>query len=94
VATVRFDRHTRRYRTISAELPGRWHARGGVSEATDMSVSERRPQKDEGTDGRRIAGPIPEYNRFDEYTGTTYFRCRNCGAESLRRVDLYGCCDT
>jgi len=42
---------------------------------------------------RRIAGPIPEYNRFGEYTGTTYFQCRACGAESLRRIDLAGCCE-
>ena len=42
---------------------------------------------------RRIEGPIPEYNRFGEYTGVTYFRCRACGAESLRRIDLAGCCD-
>ncbi|WPH59260.1 hypothetical protein AFNJKBDN_CDS0043 [Halorubrum virus V_ICIS4] len=41
---------------------------------------------------RRIAGPIPEYNRWDEYTGTTYYRCKRCGAESLRKVDLAGCC--
>ena len=42
---------------------------------------------------RRIEGPIPEYNRFGEYTGTEYYRCRDCGAESLRRIDLQGCCD-
>ena len=42
---------------------------------------------------RRIDGPIPEYNRFGEYTGVTYFRCTGCGAESLRRIDLEGCCD-
>jgi len=42
---------------------------------------------------RRIEGPIPEHNRFGEFTGTTYFRCRDCGAESLRRIDLAGCCD-
>jgi hypothetical protein len=41
---------------------------------------------------RRIAGPIPEYNKFGEYTGYTYFRCRNCGAEALNRIDLRGCC--
>ncbi|UXF51013.1 MAG: hypothetical protein HQRvContig04_10 [Haloquadratum phage sp.] len=42
---------------------------------------------------RRIEGPIPEYNRFDEYTGVTYYRCRNCGAEALDRAALRGCCD-
>lgn len=41
---------------------------------------------------RRIEGPIPEYNRFGEYTGVTYFRCRECGAEALEREHLQGCC--
>ena len=49
--------------------------------------------KEPATDGRRIEGPIPEYNQYSEYTGTTYYRCRDCGAESLRRIDLEGCCD-
>jgi hypothetical protein len=42
---------------------------------------------------RRIAGPIREYNRYDQYTGYTYYRCRECEAEALRREDLRGCCD-
>jgi len=42
---------------------------------------------------RRIDGPIPEYNRHGDYTGVTYYRCTACGAESLRRIDLEGCCD-
>jgi hypothetical protein len=58
-----------------------------------MSPLDSDRDKDPGTTERRIAGPIPEYNRFGEYTGTTYFRCTNCGAESLRRIDLEGCCD-
>lgn len=58
-----------------------------------MSANARSPDKQQGHDRRRIEGPIPEYNRFSEYTGTTYYRCRDCGAESLRRIDLHGCCD-
>ena len=45
------------------------------------------------TSERRIAGPIPEYNKFGEYTGVTYYRCRNCEADSLSRADLAGCCE-
>ena len=58
-----------------------------------MSTDATPDNKESGTDGRRIAGPIPEYNQYSEFTGTTYYRCRNCGAESLRRIDLEGCCD-
>jgi len=42
---------------------------------------------------RRIEGPIPEYDKYDRYTGYDYFRCRVCGAESMRRIDLEDCCD-
>jgi hypothetical protein len=41
----------------------------------------------------RIDGPIPEFDAWDRYTGYDYFRCRNCGREAMRRVDLEGCCD-
>lgn len=41
----------------------------------------------------RIDGPIPEFDKFDRYTGCDYYRCRNCGREAMRRVDLEGCCD-
>ena len=41
----------------------------------------------------RIAGPIMEFDKFDRYTGYDYFRCTECGAESLRRIDLEGCCE-
>jgi hypothetical protein len=66
-------------------------ATGGVW-LRDMSHYESGGDKSSPTT-RRIRGPIPEYNRFGEYTGVTYFRCRACGAESLRRIDLRGCCD-
>ena len=45
------------------------------------------------THERRIEGPIPEHNRFGEFTGVTYFRCRRCGAEALGRIYLQGCCE-
>jgi len=57
-------------------------------------MSEHAPRGDKSSRSteRRIAGPIPEYNRFDEWTGTTYYRCTACGAEALDRDDLAGCC--
>ena len=57
-----------------------------------MSINVRDRDKHPVSD-RRIDGPIPEYNQFSEFTGTTYFRCRDCGAEALRRIDLQGCCE-
>lgn len=41
----------------------------------------------------RIDGPIPEYDRFDQYTGYDYYRCRDCGRESITREGLSGCCE-
>jgi len=58
-----------------------------------MSSLDSDRDKDPGATERRIAGPIPEYNKFGEYTGVTYFRCRNCGAEALERHHLAGCCE-
>jgi len=65
---------------------------GGSCRPELMSQDVRGGDKSPASE-RRIAGPIPEYNRFGEYTGVTYYRCRACGAESLRRIDLRGCCD-
>jgi len=42
---------------------------------------------------RRIAGPLMEFDQYDQYTGYDYFRCRSCGRESLRRIDLEDCCN-
>lgn len=40
----------------------------------------------------RIEGPIPEFDKYGDYTGYTYVRCRDCGAEAMRRRDLDECC--
>lgn len=42
---------------------------------------------------RRIDGPIAEYDQYDRYTGYDYYRCRACGTEAMRRIDLEGCCN-
>ncbi|RAW44070.1 hypothetical protein DQW50_16225 [Halorubrum sp. 48-1-W] len=59
-----------------------------------MATYEPRGDKSSHRTERRIAGPLPEYNRFDEYTGADYYRCRRCGAEALRRIDLEACCES
>ena len=56
-------------------------------------MSTHTPERDKHTlTDRRIEGPLPEYNRFDEFTGVTYFRCRSCAAEALEREHLIDCC--
>ena len=84
-------RHTRRSRAISAESPGAPTPSDGRCLRRDMSTDAPDRVKDSVTT-RRIAGPIPEHNRFDEFTGATYFRCRDCGAEALEREHLIDCC--
>ena len=77
---------------ISAELPGRANARGGGVWLRDMNVNDSDRFKDPVPE-RRIAGPLMEFDKYDQYTGYDYFRCRRCGRESLRRIDLEGCCE-
>ena len=57
-----------------------------------MSANAPDRHKEPVSTSRRIEGPLPEYNRFDEFTGVTYFRCRSCGAEALEREHLTDCC--
>ena len=40
----------------------------------------------------RIEGPFREFDKYDRATGLQYFRCRECGVESIRKEDLEGCC--
>jgi hypothetical protein len=56
-----------------------------------MSHYDTAEQKGSAT-ADRIDGPIPEIDKFDRYTGYDYYRCRRCGAEAMRRIDLEGCC--
>ena len=53
--------------------------------------------KSEGTtedvpDGRRVGGPIQEVDKHGRLTGASYYRCRDCGREAMRRQDLENCC--
>ena len=59
-------------------------------------TSERRQgaaTTDEG-DGSDVEGPFWERDPYGGYTGVTYYRCRRCGTEALRRKDLIAgeCC--
>lgn len=70
--------------TPDGRLPERPVADGGVgAETGDASTSD---------EGSRIEGPIREFDTHDRPTGLTYFRCRACGRESMRRRDLGECC--
>jgi hypothetical protein len=40
----------------------------------------------------RLEGPLPEFNKYGNYTGEDYYRCGRCGAEAIRRKDLDNCC--
>ena len=40
----------------------------------------------------QIRGPIPEFDKYDRYTGADYYRCTGCGDEAMRRADLAGNC--
>lgn len=43
-------------------------------------------------DDDRLEGPLPEFNKYGNYTGEDYYRCGDCGAEAMRRTDLGDCC--
>lgn len=44
------------------------------------------------TTDAQIRGPIHEFDRNDNPTGATYYRCTGCGREAMRRCDLAGNC--
>ena len=37
-------------------------------------------------------GPIQEVDKHGRSTGASYYRCRDCGTEAMRRQDLEDCC--
>ena len=46
-----------------------------------------RPAADGGVSSD-ITGPHIEFDRYDEPTGETYYRCECCGRETIQRTDL------
>ena len=69
--------------TPDGRLPERPVADGGVG--ADFGT-------DSSTDERQVKGPIQEFDKHGRPTGASYYRCRNCGTEAMRRDDLSGCC--
>lgn len=55
-----------------------------------MSTETPRGQNSIGTDDR-IAGPFTGYDRYGR-PDHQYFECERCGAQAVRKRDLYGCC--
>ena len=75
--------------------PGRVGARPTVlrNQTEAMSIKTSTGLENSGTaaetdDEPSIKGPIPEFDRFGDYTGHEYFRCTGCGVEAMRRRDL------
>lgn len=57
----------------------------------ERPVADGGPGTERPRDETRIEGPIWEFDKADRPTGDTYYRCRTCGRESIRR-DLTDCC--
>lgn len=91
--TVKRCKHLRRVdmeirnRTVptpDGRLPERPRADGGLKEST--KGSSLKPNSD------HIDGPLQEVDKHGDQTGETYFRCRACGREAMRKKDLEDCC--
>lgn len=69
--------------TPDSRLPERPVADGGL---------ETEDKAEDAPDGRRVVGPIQEVDKYGRATGASYYRCRSCGQEAMRRQDLEDCC--
>lgn len=68
--------------TPDGRLPERPVADGGVgAESAEQDHKER-----------RVEGPLQEVDKHGRATGASYYRCRVCGREAMRRQDLERCC--
>jgi hypothetical protein len=81
---VDLEIRTNQVPTPDGSLPTRPAADGG------SVVTETEPRE---TSEGRIRGPISEFDANGNATGATYYRCRDCGTEAMRRRDLEACCD-
>ena len=68
--------------TPDGRLPDRPVADGGLGTESAEQVN----------DERRLVGPLQEVDKHGRSTGASYYRCRACGAEAMRRRDLESCC--
>ncbi|QLD89600.1 hypothetical protein HWV07_11385 [Natronomonas salina] len=83
IRRVELEIQQRTVPTPDGRLPERPVADGGLdTEGTTEDVS----------DGRRVEGPIQEVDKHGRSTGASYYRCRSCGREAMRRQDLEDCC--
>ena len=69
--------------TLDGRFPERAVADGGLG-------AERTAADD--PEERRVEGPIQEVDKHGQATGASYYRCRVCGTEAMRRQDLDRCC--
>ena len=53
---------------------------------TTSILDDRLATDGEGDDA--LVGPIPEFDRYGRSTGATFWRCRTCGEEAIRKCDL------
>jgi hypothetical protein len=40
----------------------------------------------------RVVGPFPEFDRYGEPTGVSYYECTRCGQPAIYESDLDACC--
>lgn len=83
IRRVELELRNRTVPTPDGRLPTRPVADGGV---------EASRRGDDAEAGRRIEGPIQEFDKYDEPTGAEYYRCSACGIEAMRKQDLSDCC--
>jgi len=86
IRRVELELRNRTIPTPDGRLPDRPMADGGAGTVeTDTEI--------DGVDsGRRIEGPIQEFDKYGESTGAEYYRCSVCGTESMRERNLTKCC--
>jgi len=55
---------------------------------SNSARAEQEPDADEPS----IEGPIPETDRYGDYTGHDYFACTGCGVEAMTERDVERVC--
>jgi len=40
----------------------------------------------------RVVGPFPEFDRYGQPTGVSYYECTRCGQPAIYESDLDNCC--
>lgn len=80
---VEMEIRNRTVPTPDGRLPERPVADGGAG--TERSLKDV-------PEGGRVDGPIQELDKHGQATGASFYRCRVCGTEAMRRRDLEQCC--